>query len=221
MRKNIILPLFFIVTLCLLVSCQKTQPQDGEISDATLDFQTNDTVPCDEYVESDTITKDEFDYLLEMTYNEMETAGITMCLSYYEGGAAPVYEIAEHEGVYLVFASEEGIHDAYPMALYIRDVGIEAFPGIEVGMTAEEVEEFSIEWEDVCMSSENSLYYTSFRIDTKMITAAWAIPEVMFSTWVASLNDEDDYYAKFTEFIQPFQNKPVGTIVELTVKILE
>ena len=83
------------------------------------------------------------------------------------------------------------------------------------------VNNLNIGWDDVYMSSENSLYYTSFKRDENEVTAAWAIPDDMFSEWSASLDDEDDYYAKFLEFIQPFKSEPVGTIVELSVKKVE
>lgn len=86
-----------------------------------------------------------------------------------------------------------------------------------VKMTAEEVKAFHIEWEDIYFSSENSLYYSSFTNDSYEITAAWAIPEKMFSEWEASLGD-NYYYYSFFDFIKPFKDEPVGMIVELAFK---
>ena len=166
-----------------------------------------------------------------MTYSELVATKKTLTLSYYEGGGSPVYAVEEYEGVYIVYPAvsdepqmnnlAESISDEIPVKLVIRNSETGIHPGLRVGMPAEKVNNLNIAWDDVYMSSENSLYYTSFKRDENEVTAAWAIPDDMFSEWSASLDDEDDYYAKFLEFIQPFKSEPVGTIVELSVKKVE
>lgn len=166
--------------------------------------------------------------ILGKTYQELKNEEHTMTFSYYEGGACPVYKLGDYEGVYVVFPAvsdiaqpddaENGIQEDFPVKILIQSSDIEIQPGLQVGMTAEETKPLHILWSDVYMSSENSLYYTSFTYEDREITVAWSIPEEMFSDWVASLQDEDDYYAEFLQFIQPFQSEPVGTVVEITVK---
>ena len=94
-----------------------------------------------------------------MTYNEIKKSGVAMSLSYYEGGGSPVYKINEHEGLYLVFppieadisgnVSDEFLNDNFPKKLLIQSKDIYVYPGISVGMSAEEVKLFHIEWEDI------------------------------------------------------------------------
>lgn len=229
MKKNVTLTLFCTLILCLLVSCQKFH--DEKNLDSSQDRLTNDTSHYDKNIESKAKSDSDVEELLKMTYNEIKKSGVAMSLSYYEGGGSPVYKIDEHEGLYLVFppieadisgnVSDEFLNDNFPKKLLIQSKDIYVYPGISVGMSAEEVKLFHIEWEDIYMSSENSLYYTSFQNGTQRITSAWAIPEKTFSAWAAGLSDEDDYYAKFLEFIQPFKTEPIGTIVELTVEEME
>lgn len=216
-----------IVMSCVLIGCQETNGDEENVN-STFDQQEQDTIDLAENVEHKESGIEEF---LNMTYNELVATEKTLTLSYYEGGASPVYEIGEYEGVYIVYPSvsdaaqvnnaAESINDEVPVKLVIQSSEVEIHPGLRVGMTAEATENLEIAWDDIYMSSENSLYYTSFKRDENEVTVAWAIPDDMFSEWSASLNDEDDYYAKFLEFIQPFKSEPVGTIVELTVKKVE
>ena len=143
--------------LCLLFGCQKTQSKDGKTTSS--DCQTNDTAPYSENVESESNNDTAVEDFLRMTYTEIKTNGITLPLSYYEGGGSPVYEIDEHEGLYLVFpsiqsgsqtgVSEKSMQDKLPIKLLLQSDGIEVYPGLKVGMTAEEVELFHITWEDI------------------------------------------------------------------------
>ena len=201
MKRTVALLIACILMVCSLAGCRKTKDEDGAGDVETVED------------------------LLGMTYREITAAGIGLELSFYEGGGSPVYEITGREGLYLVFpAAQVGAsaeippNEKLPVKLLVRSGEIKVTPGISVGMTAGDVKPFQIVWEDVWMSSENSLYYTSFRSGADRITAAWAIPEEMFSAWAAGLRDEDDYYAEFLRFIEPFRREPVGTIVELSVE---
>lgn len=216
-----------IVMSCVLIGCQETNGDEGNVN-STLDQQRQDTTDSNINVEQEESGIEEF---LNITYNELVATEKTLTLSYYEGGGSPVYAVEEYEGVYIVYPAvsdepqmnnlAESISDEIPVKLVIRNSETEIHPGLRVGMPAEKVNNLNIAWDDVYMSSENSLYYTSFKRDENEVTAAWAIPDDMFSEWSASLDDEDDYYAKFLEFIQPFKSEPVGTIVELSVKKVE
>ena len=216
-----------IVMSCVLIGCQETNGDEGNVN-STLDQQRQDTTDSNINVEQEESGIEEF---LNITYNELVATEKTLTLSYYEGGGSPVYAVEEYEGVYIVYPAvsdepqmnnlAESISDEIPVKLVIRNSETEIHPGLRVGMPAEKVNNLNIAWDDIYMSSENSLYYTSFKRDENEVTAAWAIPDDMFSEWSASLNDEDDYYAKFLEFIQPFKSEPVGTIVELSVKKVE
>ncbi len=211
MKREIFIPLIVLVIGCLLIGCQGTHDEE----------KTPDSA-------SDTQVYEESEKLLGMTFRDIRAYGMTLKLSYFEGGGSPVYEISGLDGMYLVFpamtdgaddeAAEESVKKKYPVKLLIQSDGVAVPPGIKVGMTAGEVIPLEIKWDDVYMSSENSLYYTSFDDGADRITAAWAIPEDMFSTWAAGIGDEDDYYAEFLKFIQPFKDKPVGTVAWLAIE---
>lgn len=209
---------------CVLIGCKETN-DDEENVNSTFCQQEQGTTDANKNVEQ---KESGIEEILNMTYSELVATEKTLTLSYYEGGGSPVYAVEEYEGVYIVYPAvsdepqmnnlAESISDEIPVKLVIRSSETEIHPGLRVGMPAEKVNNLNIAWDDIYMSSENSLYYTSFKRDENEVTAAWAIPDDMFSEWSASLNDEDDYYAKFLEFIQPFKSEPVGTIVELSVK---
>ncbi len=171
---------------------------------------------------------EKFIVLLNMTYEEIRTAGIIMTLSHYESGGSPVYEISGLDEVSVVFPAatdntssantEAELMAEYPVKILIHGVNIEILPGVKVGMDAETVSASGMEWDEVYMSSENSLYYTTHAEDSFCLTAAWAIPEELFIEWADSLSDDADYYAEFQKLIEPFRETPVGKIVEISIE---
>lgn len=226
MRKNVLLFVVCAAICVIFTSCQET----GREKNIVVDNQDTQETFMEETIgkESDNV---KIESLLDMTHGDMTRTGKTTTLSHYDGGASPVYELVEYEDIFVVFAStsdvaaedslEDTLEDQCPIKLLVRSSEVEVDPGLMVGMSAENVALLGLEWEKIYMSSENSLYYTTFQNDSRKVTAAWSIPEEMFSEWAMSLNDSDDYYSKFLEFIQPFKNEPVGTIVELTIEKAE
>lgn len=168
--------------------------------------------------------------MLEMTFGELLAGGNIETISYYESGSAPVCQTGD-EGIYLIFpavtdntsaeAAEKEIMDKFPVKILIRSENAEPIFGLKVGMDAAEANAVISEWNDVHMSSENSLYYTTYAKDSVCLTAAWEIPDELFSEWVNTISDEADYYAEFLKFIEPFKKEPVGKIAELAIEKMD
>ena len=185
-----------IVMGCVLIGCKETN-DDEENVNSTFCQQEQGTTDANKNVEQ---KESGIEEILNMTYSELVATEKTLTLSYYEGGGSPVYAVEEYEGVYIVYPAvsdepqmnnlAESISDEIPVKLVIRSSETEIHPGLRVGMPAEKVNNLNIAWDDIYMSSENSLYYTSFKRDENEVTAAWAIPDDMFSEWSASLNDD-------------------------------
>ncbi len=218
-RKFALLLTLIMLSGCALAGCQQEQENNQVESDWTGSVEA----VCD-----NVINVGDF---LGMTYAEIESAGRIKELSHFRSGGSPVYSLTEYDGVYLLFPSvndvssteavREEIWGEFPIKLLTDDSSVEVYPGLCAGMSAEEVKKAAVQWDDIYISSENSLYYTSFVHDSWKITAAWAVPEEMFSEWCGSLSDEDDYYAEFLEFIKPFRHEPVGVVVELSLEKIE
>ncbi len=216
MKRNNLILLFTVIVLsgCACFGCRKGNGSETELIQA----DSSETVAVD--------AADVGDFL-DMTFSEIESLGRIKELSYFRDGGSPVYSLTEYDGVYLVFPSVNDISsaeavknetmDRKPVKLLSEDSSVELF-GLYAGMSAEDVKKIAAEWDDIYMSSENSLYYTSFSRGSQKITAAWAIPEEIFSEWCGGLSDKDDYYAEFLDFIKPFRYEPVGSIVELSLE---
>ncbi len=216
MKRNNFAPLFTVIILssCVFFGCRIGNSTEIEQiqADSSETFTVEASYVCD---------------FLNMTYSEIESSGKIKELSYFRDGGSPVYSLIEYDGVYLVFPSVNNISsveavrnetmDKKPIKLLSWDSSAELF-GLYVGMSAEDVKKIAAEWDDIYMSSENSLYYTSFSRGSQKIIAAWAIPEEIFSEWCGGLSDKDDYYTEFLDFIKPFRYEPVGSIAELSLE---
>lgn len=190
------------------------------------------TMPTQETVtESDS---ELFPYFAK-TYGELKDTNVLGELSYFIGGAMPVYALAEQTDVYLVFpavsavseekAIEAELWEKVPTQLLLEtsEVDIKMLP-ISVGMDGERDRDSLPVWEDIYISTENARYYTVYHKAGYKITAAWAIPEDQYIAWAATLpEDADDtvYYTKFSEWVKTFRTEPVGVIQQIIIENID
>lgn len=167
--------------------------------------------------------------LLDMTYTELQAAGELGELVYYIGGGAPVFSLTHVEDVFLEFPGVSDVSsldsigselcDRTPTRLLIENaaVTVDILP-IAVGMTADTDRELLPTPEEIYTSSENALYYTVYSTAGYKVTAAWAIPEEMYTEWASDLPEDVEYYAAFDAWVQTFQTEPVGTIQQILIE---
>lgn len=160
-----------------------------------------------------------------LTRDEIGKKGYTLTQSNSRTDGSSVYEISGYSNLKLVYAPD---NSANPAEIEISDSSVETFLGLKAGMAADDAVIDKIVWEDIKTSAENSLYYTSVTSDGYIVTAAWSIPEAMFTEWEKDVfstlgteyNQEfiNAYQKAYSDFVAQFKNDPVGKIEYLIIK---